>query len=351
GLAASGLAARDDYATAAAGYAAGSAAGLALILWRVEPDGILAVAWGMTLNAGVSLAVPLAGLALRSLRERMPLGAARPSGTPPLARLRLFAGAAVLTLCLQALYVACLPFAARLGAGDVTSFAYAYLGASAVVAVTTSSIGLVSAVPLARAGMGAEAAARHVVASAWIALTVVGGTAAAFALAGGSAVPAVLGGAYGDEVGSEIGRLVVALSPWMVASVGVTAAFPLVFVAGRSRLLAPLGIGALVLHVPAAWLAWAGLGLTGLALALALSTLLLLAALLRALGALGPALRGLAAAAATLAALTVAAFAPAALVLPEDTAVLVGGIAYAALVAALRPRGLRAAWGYLRALG
>src|SRR4029450_12123217 len=44
GLPASPLAALDDYGTAALGYAAGSAAGLAFILLRSEPDGILAVA-------------------------------------------------------------------------------------------------------------------------------------------------------------------------------------------------------------------------------------------------------------------------------------------------------------------
>ncbi len=66
GVAASGLAAMDDYATAAFGYALGSALGIAFILQRVGEDGIAAVAWGMGLNAGVALAVPLAGLAYRA---------------------------------------------------------------------------------------------------------------------------------------------------------------------------------------------------------------------------------------------------------------------------------------------
>ena len=55
-LAASGLAALDDYGTAAFGYAAGSAAGLTLILARVEPDGIIAVAWGIALNGTIAMA-------------------------------------------------------------------------------------------------------------------------------------------------------------------------------------------------------------------------------------------------------------------------------------------------------
>ncbi len=54
GLAASALAALDDYATAAAGYAVGSVVGLVFIVWRVGDDGIDAVAWGMALNAAES---------------------------------------------------------------------------------------------------------------------------------------------------------------------------------------------------------------------------------------------------------------------------------------------------------
>src|SRR3954468_4456495 len=54
-LAASALAALDDYATAAFGYALGSVCGLALILVRVDADGVVAVAWGMFLNGALAL--------------------------------------------------------------------------------------------------------------------------------------------------------------------------------------------------------------------------------------------------------------------------------------------------------
>ena len=66
GIAASGLAALDDYALAALGYAAGALSGLTLILLRADPDGIIAIAWGMTLNGTISLLVPLIGLAVRA---------------------------------------------------------------------------------------------------------------------------------------------------------------------------------------------------------------------------------------------------------------------------------------------
>ncbi|HUF01378.1 MAG TPA: hypothetical protein VMN35_03045 [Gaiellaceae bacterium] len=351
GVAASGLAAFDDYATAAFGYAAGSAAALALILTRVEPDGIVAIAWGMALNGTIALLVPAVGLAWRAYRTSMPAGAIRPTGPPLVGRLGTFAGAAALPIALQLLYVACLPFAGRLGTGAVTSFGYAYLGSSALVMITASSLGLVSSAPLTRAGIGAQQAARHVVSASWLALVFVGGAAGVFALAGADLVEGVLGAAYGGDVGAEVGELVVALSPWMVASVGVTIAFPLAFVAGRSRALPWIGIAALVLQVPLAWVGGSALDLTGLALVLAAATFVVLAALLGQLGALGLTVRGLGVAAATLGAVALVAFLPPARFLGPIAGAVVGLALYAGIVVAWRPRQLRAAWSYLRSLG
>jgi hypothetical protein len=350
GLAASGLAALDDYATAAVGYALGSAAGLTLMLLRVEPDGIVAVGWGMVLNGGISLLVPLLGLAWKARRTRMPRGAVRPTGSRLRSRLGVFATAASLPIALQLLYVICLPFAGRLGSGSVTSFGYAYLAAASLVSVTAVSLGLVTSVPLARSGLSSERAERHVVSSSWVAYALIGAAAGVFALAGDDLVEALLGDAYGGDVGDEVGRLVVVLAPWMAISVGVNVAFPLAFVVERLRALPLIAVAALVVHVGAAWLAVELLGLDGLALALAISTSVVLVALLVELGALTGAARGLAAAAAFVAGLSLAGFLPPALVLGSSAAALVGLGVYATLVALVRPRGLRASWGYLRAL-
>ena len=350
GAAASALAAFDDYATAALGYAVGSAAAFAVILARVDEDGIQAIAWGMAVNGIVSLAIPVAGLAWRARTTRMPRSAMRPAGAPVRLRLAMFAAAAALPLALQLLYVACLPFAGRVGEGAVTSFGYAYLAGAALVAITASSLGLVSSAPLARAGIGAEQAARHVVASAWVALAFVAATAAVFAAAGGQLVELALGDAYGGEVGAEVGELVVALSPWMVASVGVTLTFPLAFVAGRERALPWVALAALALHLPVTWLLWSAFDLFGLAVALAISTAAVLAALLARMGALRRAAPGLAVAAATLAVAAGVAFVPPSFLLdPVATAVL-GVALYVTVLAVLRPQGLAAGWRYLRAL-
>lgn len=351
GLIASALAALDDYVLAAVGYAAGSIAGLTLIVLRVEPDGIVAVAWGMTLNATIALTVPLVGLAWRAVRTRMPRGAVVPSGPPFRARLGTFVVGAALPLALQLLYVVCLPFASRQGTGAATSFVYAYVGASAIVTVTGGSLALVTSVPLSRAGINVASTARHIVAASWISLALVGAACGVFALAGGDVIERVLGGAYGGEVGAELGRLIVLLAPWILASVAISLAFPLAFVTGRTRALPWIGLGALVVQVPLAWTGGELLDLDGLALALAFTTILVCAALLGQLGALGETAPGLAAAALTIGAIATVAFVAPALLLGSVAAAATGLVAYVVVLSLVRPRGLADGWQYLRALG
>ena len=350
GLAASGLAAIDDYGVAALGYAAGSAAGLALVLTRVEPDGIIAIAWGMTLNGAIALLVPAVGLALHAARLRMPPAAVRAGEARVHSRLGTFAVGAALPLALQLLYVVCLPFASRIGTGAATTFVYAYLAGSALVTVTAGSLGLVTAAPLSRAGWDAPAAARHVIASAWLVLALVGAAAGVFALAGGDLVGAALGDAYGGDVGSEVGRLVVALSPWMIAAVGVTVTFPLTFIARRTRRLPWIALAAVAAQAPLAWAGSELADLEGLALALAGSTLLVLGALLVELRVLVPVLYGLLTAAGVVLLLSLAAFVPPALVLGSLASAAAGLVVYGTLVLVLRPPGLLASWRYLRLL-
>src|SRR5665811_866502 len=126
GLAASSLAALDNYAIAAAGYALGSAVGLAYILLRMHPDGIIALPRGMALNGAVALLVPLFALALRALAERMPARAVRPSQYSFRARTAEIANCVSLPLAMQFIYLICLALTARQGVGAQTSFNYAY---------------------------------------------------------------------------------------------------------------------------------------------------------------------------------------------------------------------------------
>ncbi len=351
GLAASALAALDDYVIASAGYVLGSAAGLAYIFARVHSDGIPAVAHGMALNGAIAAAVPTVALALRARREAMPHNAIRPTGLTFGARVREIATSVALPLVLQAIYLVCLPLAASVGVGATTSFGYAYLLTSAIVAVTASSLGLVTSVPLTRAGLTAAGAARHIVASSWIAVTLIGAAAGVFGIAGERIVRVLLGPSYGASVGSELGRLVVVMSLWAVVAVGVSVTFPLVFVASSGHRLPLLAVGALALHVPAAFVGQVVGGLAGLAIALAATTAVILLGLLATLGAVAAAVRGLGIAAATVAVFAAVAFVPAWLFLAPVGAAIAGVVAYGTLVAVTRPPGLRAAWRYLHQLG
>jgi putative peptidoglycan lipid II flippase len=350
GLAASALAALDDYATPAVAYAGASAVGLALILTRVDDDGVIALSWGMALSAAVALVALFAALVRRAARAAMPAVAARPTGHRLRRRLGLFVAAAAIPLALQLAYVVSLPFAGQLGSGAVTSFGYAYIAASTLVAVTAFSIGLVSSVPLAREGLDREGVARHVVAATWIALTIVGAAVGTAGLVGADLVEAVLGGSYGDEVGAEVAGLIVLLSAWIVVAVGVNVAFPLAFVAGRLAALPWIALAALGGQVLAAWIGTALLDLGGLALALAVSTVLVLAMLLVQLDALVPTARGIALATLTVAVLVCAAFLPGAVLLGGAAGATVGLVLYVALIAVIRPNGLTASWSYFRSL-
>ena len=350
GLAASALAALDDYVTPAAGFVLGSVAGLALILLRVDADGVVALSHGMALNGAVALAVPIIGLGLRARSASVPGSAMRPRGESYRVRLATMGSGISLPLALQVIYLICLPLAAREGDGALTTFGFAYLISSALVAVTASSLGLVTAVPLARAGLDAARTSRHVVASAWIALVVIGAAAGVFALAGGRIAQTLLGSSYSSDVGAELGRLVVVFSLWAVVSVGVSVTFPLVFVAGPGRALPVIAGAAVVLQVGLAWVGQRLFGLDGLALSLAVTTGAVLAALLAGLRALGPTARGLGLAAFTVAAGTVIAYVPPGLLLPAVAAAAVGLGVYAALLAVVRPAGFLEAWHYLRTL-
>ncbi len=349
-LLASALAALDDYVVAAAGYITGSVVGLVLILLTIDEHGTAAVAWGMALNATIATLIPTAWLWRRALAERMPAAAARADLSGMRTRLVEIVSGAALPFALQAVYLVCLPIAAREGVGAVTSFGYAYLIATAVVAATASSLGLVTSVPLTRVGLSSEGVARHVDASSWLALLAVGATAGLFAVSGAEVASAVLGDAYGDDVGTEIARLVVAMAPFMVVSVALSVTFPLLFVAGLGRKLPLVGIVVLAAHIPLALVAQRVAALWGLALALAISTGFAVAWLLHLLKALEATVRGLAGAVGAVFLVFLLAFVPAAFLGNAIAAAALGLVLSAALVAVARPPGLASAWRYLREL-
>jgi hypothetical protein len=341
GLVASGLAALDDYGSAALGFAAGSIAGVVLTLVLVG-HGVVAFGWGLALNGALSLAMPLVALLAR-----------RGIGSPDLrigSRLLELGEGVALPVALQGLYVIAYRFSSGLGTGRATTFSYAYLIAAFLVAVTAASAALVATVPFAREGTSPQRVARHVVAISWLSLALVAAAAGVFALAGEAVVRRVLGSSYEGGTGAELGRLVVYLVPWMVTSIALTVAYPLVFVRGRARWLPVLAVAALGAQVLIEWPARAAFGLAGVAVGLGLTTGLVLLVLLAWLGAVVAALRGIAVAALTCGSVALVAYGVPRLVLGPVGAAVFGLAAYAAVLAVWRPAPLRHAFGYMRDL-
>jgi hypothetical protein len=346
-LAASALAAVDSYGTAAAGYALGGIAGLVVFAALADSHGIVALAWGLAVNAAIAITVPVVAL----IRKRALVG-------PTVERLevlprlwRLLQGASV-PLALQGCYLLALRFAAHLGVGSLTSFSYAYLAASTLVGATAFSLGLISSAPLTRRGLDPEAAGRHVVYAAWVSLSLVGAAAGVFALVGGRIVQFVLGNAYKGQVGRELGHLVVYLSPWMVGWVGFAVTFPLVFVAGRRSLLVPLAAVGFAMCIPIGLGLRAAWGLSGIAIAIgvvaiaiALGLMAVISPRVVAIAAIGVARLSL-----VIVAASALAFGGLSLMLPAIPAALLGLVVYALVIYSIRSFGLSDAWAYVRGL-
>jgi hypothetical protein len=294
------------------------------------------------------VALPATVFFLRGSRVR------RHSDVPLRMRYRLWQllyGSAV-PLAVQGLYLVALRFAAGTGEGNVTSLSYAYLLAGMFTSATAFSLSLISAAPLTRRGVNAESAAAHVVNSAWVSLALVGAAAGLVALVGGRVVTAFLGSAYSGNVGDELGRLVVFLSPWMVASAAFSITYPLMFVMHRTRLLLPIAVGALLVDIPISIVGRSLWGLTGVTVALGVSTTLLVLALMASLSMrmLTLTALGLARLSLLVGAATALAFGGASLVLSAVPAAAAGLALYALLLLAMRELGLSQAWQYVRAL-
>ena len=346
-LAASALAARDSYLVAAAGFAAGAIGGVLMFIVLADAHGLISLAWGLALNAALAVALPVLALVLRGgrfRRGRVPLQLRR--------RLwRLLYGAAI-PLAVQGVYVIGLRFAAGTGTGNVTSLSYAYLLAAMFVSATAFSLSLIAAAPLTRRGVDPETAADHVVHTSWIALAIVGAATGLVALVGGRVVTAALGDAYAGHVGEQLGRLVVYLSPWMVAWAAFSITYPLLFVMHRTRLLVPIAVAGVLIDIPVSIAARAWWGLTGVTVAMGVTMGLIVLGLMWALSPrmLALAVVGLLRLSALVGAATALAFGGASLLLAAIPAAAAGLALYAVILLAVRQLGLADAWHHVRAL-
>jgi hypothetical protein len=333
---------------AALGFALGGIGGVVFFVAFADSHGLVALAWGLALNGAIAIGLPMIVLLARGNRLRVH------RGVPLRLRYRLWRllyGAAV-PLSLQGLYVIALRFAAGTGEGSVTSLSYAYLLAGTFVSATAFSLSLISAAPLTRRGVDAESAAEHVVHSAWVSLAFVGAAAGLVALVGGRVVAAVLGNAFSGHVGDELGRLVVYLSLWMIANAAFLIMYPLLFVMHRTRLLIPLALAGVAIDIPISIVCRSLWGLTGVTVALGVTTLVVVLGLMASLAPrmLLLATVGLGRLSLLVGAATALAFGGASLVLGAVPAAAAGLGLYAVLLVAIRQLGLAQAWHYVRAL-
>src|SRR5712691_11007089 len=118
-LSASALAAVDSYIVAAGGYALGGASGLIVFVTLADSHGLIALAWGVALNAALVLGVPLYAL----IRYGHMQGTGR-GGVTIMPRLWKLVQSAAVPLALQGLYVIALRAASGLGTGNQTSLTY-----------------------------------------------------------------------------------------------------------------------------------------------------------------------------------------------------------------------------------
>jgi peptidoglycan biosynthesis protein MviN/MurJ (putative lipid II flippase) len=347
GLLASSLAALDQYTVAALAWAFGNPTGLLVFALLSRSHGLISLAWGVLLGGCMTTTFLLVEL----YRHGAILGGASVR-LQALNRLFQLARGAAVPLAVQGMYVISLRLAAGLGVGAQSSLSYGYVFAATLVAATASALSLISSAPLTRRGIDAEGAAAHVVHAAWLSLALIAAATGVFALVGGRLVGGTLGSAYTGAVGGELGRLVVWLAPWMVVTVAFTVVFPILFVVERPAVLLPLAPVALALHVPVSLGLRAAFGLDGLAVALMVSTALVLVVLLAAVSPrmLELASVGIGRVTVALSALAAAAFGIGALVLTGIPAAAVGLALYAGVLALARPRGLRDAWAYVRVL-
>src|SRR6476646_1221459 len=347
-LVASALAAKDSYVPAALGFALGGIGGVVFFVLAADSHGLVSLAWGLALNGGSGIGLPMIVLLLRGNRLRLHRGVPLRLGY----RLwRLLYGAAV-PIALQSLYLIALRFAAGTGEGSVTSLSYAYLLAATFTSTTAFSLSLISAAPLTRRGVDAESAAAHVVHSAWVSLAFVGAAAGLVALLGGRLITAVLGDAFSGNVGDELGRLVVFLTPWMIGNAAFLITYPLLFVMHRTRLLIPLALAGVVIDVPISIVGRSLWGLTGVTVALGVTTLLVVLGLMASLAPrmLRLTVIGLGRLSLLVGAATALAFGGASLVFGAVPAAADGIGLYAVLLVAMRQLGLAQAWHYVRAL-
>ena len=147
-------------------------------------------------------------------------------------------------------YVITLAFAARLQAGDVTLYSYAFFAATLIVSVSSSAPGIVLAAPLTRTWDGdprsLEPHERRVMQAG---LVIIVPALALGALVGDDVVDLLLGGSLGEGDAADLARTFVCLAGVMLASSAAIVPGLAAFARAEYGRVAGIGVLALLVHV------------------------------------------------------------------------------------------------------
>lgn len=241
------LGALGDFTTPGVAYASGGIASIGALLALEGALGIDAVATAVALGSVLIFCLLAARLLGAGYRPR--LRALIPSGAAIRAIGQVLLGA-LGPLLWQVGYVITLAFAARLEAGDVTLYSYAFFAATLIVAVSSSAPGIVLAAPLTRTWDGdprsLEPHERRVMQAG---LVIILPALALGALVGDDAVDLLLGDSLGEGDAADLARTFVCLAGVMLASSAAIVPGLAAFARGEYGRVAGIGILALLVHV------------------------------------------------------------------------------------------------------
>jgi ABC-type multidrug transport system fused ATPase/permease subunit len=230
--------------------------------------GIRAAAVGLSASA-VSLAVVFAIALVRRGWTPSLAGLGSPSGLVREAGRLTFAS--IFFVGTNLAYVACVALATRHRGGEATLFAYAYVGAAALVAVTANVSAMARSPAVVAGAERAQVAAATGVATLRLTLLLAGPVVGMALLVGRPVLELVLGSSYS---GHDVHRLLItllALTGWIVAS--AAGIFAIVELLARSelKLLARLALALVLATVACALLGGALAGIVGIAAGLSVA--------------------------------------------------------------------------------
>jgi peptidoglycan biosynthesis protein MviN/MurJ (putative lipid II flippase) len=274
-LAAAALAIYNDYRAPALAYVAGSGLALVALVGLAGPLGITAAPVALALGSCVTALVMLRRLRRFGYRAD---GRRVLAGARSVAGVRLIAAASAGSVAGQITYLVSLGAAARIGAGAVTLYSYAFFAAMVFAGASALPIGTVMAPAISEAwDRRPESLGPAVAAVQRVGFVLIVPALALVAVAGRDLVQLVLGSKLSHHDVGEIVNVVLALGGVLVATVAQTVPLIAAYAAGMYGRVAVASGAILAVQVGGAALAVATGDLVAVAIASSATALIALA--------------------------------------------------------------------------